>query len=976
MFGRAITAAREKGAAVCAVFAGVFITPGQGVMMLARTAAGDNATDPGYDSAYSLTNGPEWLRLRINNGTATGYISTDDINWSQVGQVAITLGAVPVVGLAVDSSSSNPSTAVFSNVSVGAVTSQAVTPETPYYLQAEAFSANDGRVTWAPMNGVTSFNVEESSDNGQTWQLAASGGGATTDTYLPDNLAANTAYLFRARAVNANGASAYSQAVAMTTGTTASWANYFAEAPGLGPIGSNLETNVSLSSTNTTVNAPSWQNAMLTQLSGSVGVPQLDTSYVIGNFSGATVGNGSFGASGVLLMPSLTSNSLGVTNNYGELGSNPNQNDNTPKGTINEIENAPGANGAVFNQTAAENIDQGGYLLLNSNDYDYRLNGNSLVPAYSQTKLTVADPALQELQINAVNPTTQGGIYTLTTTDGLQLWLDNEKTTQVTSTYTFDATKTETIYVEGISPGEGAIALNWRPNAGAAAQLLDMVYYNVWQITGPQNVPGNSDYAYTVQLPAGVASNEADWSIAGNAADSGFAVPGGAYVKWSAGPEVGAVLYTPVTGFTGKWDVNVVQVQVSAGAVTEPAGGAVPTGASFLVGSSYLDTARGATVFTNTVTVHGAGPSGAWGLSQINIGYMQEDTIVTEDGTYANGATLHSNLDGQTYTDWATYRNGANPGPWSDMTLTPGNPSGWVAYIPSSQLNQNGQQVTLKHADNPSLAVPASITGVASVTVTNGGMGYTSAPTVVFSGGTAASSSTPIVLPIATATISNGKVTSITMATNGSGYATAPTASFVGGSGSGAAGTATLGTWDLTSTNLKDTFVRYVAAQTDDTANSANNIYFAMMYADWQTNYQATVQNGIFTPTAANAITGDASFTSAISQGAVLVTSTPANTAAGSETWRQAVSDPQNVVSAGFNGGSPSANGIPPTLPPGSRLTLGVPASGRPWVSSDLGLVGPSSTLTDWPQAWTSNWNKGGGLWTLSGDWTFGGWLW
>jgi|GEM_PF-4826365 len=52
--------------------------------------------------------------------------------------------------------------------------------------------------------------------------------------------------------------------------------------------------------------APFWQNAMLTQLSGSVGVPQLGINYTIGDFSGALTGSGSFGASGVLLMPSLT----------------------------------------------------------------------------------------------------------------------------------------------------------------------------------------------------------------------------------------------------------------------------------------------------------------------------------------------------------------------------------------------------------------------------------------------------------------------------------------------------------------------------------------------------------------------------------------------------------------------------------------------------------------------------------------------
>ena len=897
---------RSSGA-VDAVFAGIFITPGQGVLMLARNAAGNAAADPGYDSSYSLTNGPVWLRLTASNGTVTGYVSTDDTNWAQVGQIALDLGLAPVAGLAVDAASSSDSTATFANVALGAVTNQSLVPETPYYLQAEAFSANDGRVSWAAMNDVTSYNVEISTDSGQTWQPAASGGSATTDTYLPDNLTANTTYLFRVQAVNANGVSAYSPAVSMTTGGTASWANYAAEAPGLGPVTSNLETDISLSSTNATVNAPSWQNAMLTQLSGTVDVPQLNANYVIGNFSTATAGDGNFGASGVLLMPSLTGNNLGVNNNYGELASNPNQNDNTPKGTINEIENAPGSNGAVFSQTAAENIDQGGYLLLNSNDYDYQLNGNSLVPAYSQTNLTVADPALQELQINAVNPAADGGTYTLTTTDGLQLWLDNQKATQVTSTYTFDATETETIYVEGTQTGEGSIALHWQAKAGAAAQLLDTVYYNVWQITGAQNVPGNGAYVYTVQLPSAVAADANNWDVASG--DRGYIFPspyspGTIDVAWNGGPEVATVQYCPIAGFTGDWNVNVVQIQVSAGTVTEPVGKAVPNGASFLVGGYYEDTAPSAIVFTNTVTTYGGGSGGTWGLSQLNIGYMQEDTIITEDGTYANGSTLHSNLDGQTYTDWATYQSGANPGPWADATLTPSNP-GIVAGVPGCvaffQPQSNGQQITLKHADNPSLAVPAAITGVASVTVTNSGAGYTIAPTVVFSGGTASSSSTPTVAPTAIATISRGIVTSVTMLTNGSGYATAPTVSLAGGGGSGATGTANLGTWGLVSTNLYDTFVRYVAAETSDTANGANIRYYAMAYANWQSNYQGTVQNGTFSPSAAQAITGDTTFTSEGSYAVpALVTSTPANMAAGNEIWRQIAAPSPSAMASGI----------------------------------------------------------------------------
>lgn len=75
---------------------------------------------------------------------------------------------------------------------------------------------------------------------------------------------------------------------------------------------------------------------------------------------------------------------------------------------------------------------------------------------------------------------------------------------------------------------------------------------------------------------------------------------------------------------------------------------------------------------------------------------------------------------------------------------------------------------------------------VGSVIVTAGGSGYTSAPTVSFSGGGGGTGAT------ATATIANGVVTAVTITNPGSGYTAAPTVAFTGGSGSGATATANL----------------------------------------------------------------------------------------------------------------------------------------------------------------------------------------
>lgn len=90
--------------------------------------------------------------------------------------------------------------------------------------------------------------------------------------------------------------------------------------------------------------------------------------------------------------------------------------------------------------------------------------------------------------------------------------------------------------------------------------------------------------------------------------------------------------------------------------------------------------------------------------------------------------------------------------------------------------------------------------GIKSITVTNGGSNYTSAPTVTISsgGGTTAT---------ATATIKSGKVTAVTLAPDavtgtqmGSLYTSAPTITITGGGGTGATATATI--YKITDANM------------------------------------------------------------------------------------------------------------------------------------------------------------------------------
>ncbi|MGS1060537.1 hypothetical protein [Burkholderia glumae] len=75
---------------------------------------------------------------------------------------------------------------------------------------------------------------------------------------------------------------------------------------------------------------------------------------------------------------------------------------------------------------------------------------------------------------------------------------------------------------------------------------------------------------------------------------------------------------------------------------------------------------------------------------------------------------------------------------------------------------------------------------VGSVIISNGGSGYTSAPTVTFAAPTSGVTAT------GTAIVQSGKVVSVTVTNPGSGYTAAPAVTFSGGGGTGAAATSNL----------------------------------------------------------------------------------------------------------------------------------------------------------------------------------------
>lgn len=103
-----------------------------------------------------------------------------------------------------------------------------------------------------------------------------------------------------------------------------------------------------------------------------------------------------------------------------------------------------------------------------------------------------------------------------------------------------------------------------------------------------------------------------------------------------------------------------------------------------------------------------------------------------------------------------------------------------------------------------------AIGGIKTITITDGGNGYTTAPTVTFSGAGEAT---------ATATVVAGKVTAVTLTRNAltdynyGSYTSAPAISFSGGNGTGAAASATIFTntdADLPAGLSKDDFLSFI----------------------------------------------------------------------------------------------------------------------------------------------------------------------
>jgi len=191
-------------------------------------------------------------------------------------------------------------------------------------------------------------------------------------------------------------------------------------------------------------------------------------------------------------------------------------------------------------------------------------------------------------------------------------------------------------------------------------------------------------------------------------------------------------------------------------------------------------------------TISGLSPGTTYQISvTATTSSMQSYTVPIYGTTSGQMAQPSGTVPFGTSLNWSANASGTLPAGYTisinNSSYTPGKANAAVSGNPGPNVYgltvANGS--TTIYQGNYIVNLTPTSNEVAGVTMTTLGSGYTSAPTVTFSGG-GGSGATGV------ANIANHQVTCITITNPGSGYTSAPTVTFSGGGGSGAAGTAVI----------------------------------------------------------------------------------------------------------------------------------------------------------------------------------------
>lgn len=291
-----------------------------------------------------------------------------------------------------------------------------------------------------------------------------------------------------------------------------------------------------------------------------------------------------------------------------------------------------------------------------------------------------------------------------------------------TSTITLKAGESKKLWVAGVGAlANTTLTLGWQSNLKIQDKYLtgsDSVKINVFQWSGPRNVPGLSRYS---EIAYGAAPGDDSKWIGGGQMSTLLGtghllgdVDFGRY-EWADKAAVGTAAYQAAPGYVWDYDVNIVHVKVSNlndAAIRAQSG--LPRNDEFgadpnLANSPLLLFATGrnsnngwGVTWSASVTL--TGPKGGRGVDHIRTGFIQTITDATWSAKYEDGKTLTADY--------------ASKVPMNDSRIDPVHTAPWMdleIYDPNSMFigsrhgpayNPPSYKRTIFYGDAPTFGVP------------------------------------------------------------------------------------------------------------------------------------------------------------------------------------------------------------------------------------------------------------------------------